>query len=46
MTSTNWDVAQDIGFNIQRKAFFYFATADGKESASAPGNDVEFDLLA
>ena len=37
MTSTNWDVAQDIGlinhdigFNIA--CVFYFATADGKES--------------
>ena len=35
MTSTNWDVAQDIGlidirFNIA--CIFYFATADGKES--------------
>ena len=39
MTSTNWDVAQDIGvinhdirFNIV--CVFYFATADGQESAS------------
>ena len=38
MTSTNQDVAQDIGlishdigFNIA--CIFYFATADGKESA-------------
>jgi hypothetical protein len=37
MTSTNWDVAQDIGlidhnirFNIA--CIFYFATVDGKES--------------
>ena len=34
MTSTNWDVVQEIigiGFNIA--CIFYFATADGKESA-------------
>ena len=35
MTSTNRDVAQeinrDVGFNIA--CVFYFATADGKESA-------------
>jgi len=41
MTSTNWDVAQDIGlidrdigFNIA--CVFYFATADGKESGRPP----------
>ena len=39
MTSTNWDVAQDIGLincdiECNIACVFYFATADGKESAT------------